>query len=539
MTTPNKAISIAILAMGGEGGGVLADWIVDLAEQAGCHAQTTSVPGVAQRTGATIYYVEIYPAAHKDGNEPCRAGDACAQQSPPPSGKVAGEGFFRAPSRAGEACEQPSPPPSGRGAGGGFPVLSLMPVPGHVDIVIASELMEAGRAIQRGLVTQDRTTLIASTHRVYSMIEKMAMGDGRVDSQKLIEAAAAAARRFIHTDFARLAQQSGSVISAALFGALAGAALLPFSRADFEAAIRRGGVGIDASLAAFAAGFDHVDHPDTAARAASHATPRPGPALAHVVKRIETTFPAGSHALLHAAIIRLADYQDVAYAEAFLDDLEPVLRLDAAPYDLLRETARHLALWMSYHDAIRVASLKIRGSRFARIARDVDCRQGQLLEIDDFFHPRIEEIADIMPAGLGRWLRKSAFLQRSLTGGRTLKTASIRGYLQLWAVAGLRRWRRTSLRFHAERQRIVAWLDLIQSTAPVNHELAIALAKSQKLLKGYGDTQQRGSNSFEAIRNALAHIQTLDKPAAVMERLIQAALADENGQALKKALSEL
>ena len=51
-------------------------------------------------------------------------------------------------------------------------MLALMPVPGELDIVIASELMEAGRAIQRGLVTPDRTTLIASTHRVYSMTER-------------------------------------------------------------------------------------------------------------------------------------------------------------------------------------------------------------------------------------------------------------------------------------------------------------------------------------------------------------------------------
>ena len=58
-----RAIRIAILAMGGEGGGVLADWMVDLAEHAGYVAQTTSVPGVAQRTGATIYYVEMFPDA--------------------------------------------------------------------------------------------------------------------------------------------------------------------------------------------------------------------------------------------------------------------------------------------------------------------------------------------------------------------------------------------------------------------------------------------------------------------------------------------
>ena len=101
-----KAITIAILAMGGEGGGVLADWIVDLAEHSGYRAQSTSVPGVAQRTGSTIYYLEIFP------EEEVQA-----------------------------ACKEP--------------ILALMPVPGEVDIVLASELMEAGRAIQRGLVTPD------------------------------------------------------------------------------------------------------------------------------------------------------------------------------------------------------------------------------------------------------------------------------------------------------------------------------------------------------------------------------------------------
>src|SRR5580698_9743157 len=202
-----KAITIAILAMGGEGGGVLADWIVDLAEHSGYRAQTTSVPGVAQRTGSTIYYLEIFP------EEEVQA-----------------------------ACKEP--------------VLALMPVPGEVDIVLASELMEMGRAIQRGLVTPDRTTLIASTHRVYSMTEKTSMSDGRVDPRPFVAQAEQAAKHFVHADFARIAEHNGSVISAALFGALAGANALPFSREQFEAAIRRAGVGVQSSLKAFAAGFE-------------------------------------------------------------------------------------------------------------------------------------------------------------------------------------------------------------------------------------------------------------------------------------------
>lgn len=145
-------------------------------------------------------------------------------------------------------------------------------------------------------------------------------------------------------------------------------------------------------------------------------------------------------------MIRLADYQDVDYVGEYIDRLESILGLDNlhgdGEYRLLCETARHLALWMSYEDAIRVADLKIRKRRFERISRDVGCKGDQLLEIEDFFHPRIEEIADIMPASLGRWLLSSRIALRIKMGGRVIKTSSIRGFLQLYVVAGLRRWRR-------------------------------------------------------------------------------------------------
>src|ERR1700691_3448483 len=101
--TTERPICVAVMAMGGQGGGVLSDWIVELAESQGWHAQSTSVPGVAQRTGATIYYVEMLPP--KDGRAP---------------------------------------------------ILSLMPAQGEVDIMLAAELMEDGRYILRGLGTHAR-----------------------------------------------------------------------------------------------------------------------------------------------------------------------------------------------------------------------------------------------------------------------------------------------------------------------------------------------------------------------------------------------
>ena len=57
----DRPMTLTIAALGGQGGGVLTEWLVSAARMGGCHAQATSVPGVAQRTGATIYYLEFFP----------------------------------------------------------------------------------------------------------------------------------------------------------------------------------------------------------------------------------------------------------------------------------------------------------------------------------------------------------------------------------------------------------------------------------------------------------------------------------------------
>lgn len=495
-SAPPRAIRIAILAMGGEGGGVLADWIVDLAEHAGYVAQTTSVPGVAQRTGATIYYVEMFPLV-------------------------------------------PGAP--------GLPVLGMMPTPGEVDIVLASELMEAGRAVQRGLVTPDRTLLVASTHRVYSMQEKTAMGDGRVDAQRLLEAGKAAAERFVHADFATLAERHGSVISAALFGALAGSARLPFSRAQFEEAIVRGQVGVKTSLAAFAAGHDVAASPSPPTGQPVPATAGPvlGARLAEHGERIARAFPAAVAPILAAGVKRTADYQDSRYATEYLDRLEAVRALDQRHGDgswrLLAETARYLALWMSYEDTIRVADLKTRRSRFERVRNEVHAGAAQILRINEFVHPRVQEIADTLPAGLGRWLLASrpaqAVVGKLAHRGRVVQTTSLRGFLLLYCVASLRGVRRKTLRFQAEHARIAAWLERIAAIAPRDYALAVEVAETQRLVKGYGDTHARGTRNFDALMAALPALSARGDAAARLRGLREAALADESGGQLEQLLA--
>lgn len=497
-------LKIAILAMGGEGGGVLADWIVSLGEANGWIAQTTSVPGVAQRTGATIYYVELYPRAQAERD-------------------------------------------------GARPVLALMPLPGDVDVVLASELMEAGRAVQRGLVTPDRTTLVASSHRVYAIAEKIALGDGRVDEHALLAHAEAAARRFVCFDMAQAAEEAGSVISAVLFGALAGTGVLPFTRAQFEATIERGGVGVRPSLQAFAAAFSRVhDAPKRAdATPASHVAaapappapaPRPRePRLAALIDRVRAALPADAHALALEGVRRLVDYQDLAYATLYVDRLEALQRgAAAAEPRLAAETARHLALWMSYEDTIRVADLKTRASRFERVAGEVRATSQQIVGIAEFMHPRLQEICETLPAPIGRWLAASGWprrlVERFTRKGRVVDTTSLRGFLLLYALAGLKRWRRATLRYAMENERIERWLARIESAARVNPPLALELAQCQRLVKGYSDTHERGLRNFETVMAAFERAGAAMPPAALRE-LREAALADEHGHKLREALA--
>ena len=494
-----RPLSIVIAAMGGQGGGVLSSWIVDVAEHNGYLAQATSVPGVAQRTGATIYYIELFPeqAAREAGRDP---------------------------------------------------VLALMPIPGQVDVVIAAELMEAGRAVLRGLVSRERTTVVASSHREYSVAEKMVMGDGIADGTEVLKALETNSNRCITFDMASLAHATESVISSVLFGALAGAAPLPFEREHYESAIRRSGIAVEKNLAGFSAGFDGatsegshvrhdgVEHTATATKLTSRAKV--------LLDRIDEKFPKATIDLVVEGVRRLADYQDFEYASAYLDRIEQVLATDNGgaddTYRLTADTARHLALWMSYEDAVRVADLKTRSARFPRGREEVGAAPDQLVHVVEFLHPRVEEISDILPAPIGSFVMRNRGV-RNLLGkifghGRQVPTTKLRGFLLLYFLAGLRRWRRMSYRYKREMALIDRWLARILDAARSNYDLAVEIARSQRLIKGYGDTHSNGMKNFAAIMNALDGLGADSDAAAAVRELTEAALADEDGRALEAAL---
>lgn len=467
-------IRLSIHALGGQGGGVLADWLVALAESEGWTAQATSVPGVAQRTGATLYYLELAPPMD-----------------------------------------------------GAPPVMALMPTPGDVDIVIAAELMEAGRAIARGLVTPDRTVLIASSHRIFSIGEKSALGDGIFSPSRVLEAATTASARLVLADFAAIAERNGAALSAVLFGAVAAAGVLPFGRPAFEAAIRTSGKTVKPGLAAFGAAFDIVSAPAAAE-----------PELVELFRSHPANFPTPAANLVRIGVERLTDYQDRAYAQLYLDRITAVARADeqvggeGRGWQLTTAAARHLALWMSYEDVIRVADLKTRASRFP-------CPDDAAVEhVTEFLHPRFEEVCDTLPSGLGERLfasrRARRWFDRFLARGRFVTTTRLRGFLLLWAVARLRRFRRRTLRFASEQARIGAWLESAVNAARVDYDLGVEIIRLQRLVRGYGDTHARGLASHATIMAQLPTLLGRRDAAALTRELHEAALADEEGVALRR-----
>lgn len=475
MNLPERPITILIAALGGEGGGVMADWLMEAATASGYPAQATSIPGVAQRTGATTYYLEIYPAQRNL-------------------------------------------------LGGKDPVLSLTPSPGNVDVMVASELIEAGRAMLNGFVSPERTTLIASTHRIYATVEKMQMADGRFESDRVRDAAAQLAKSAVLFDMRKLAQESGTVINAVLFGAMAGSGVLPLSREACEQAIRGGGRGAEASLRGFAAGFDIA------------ARQRPAPAEPLPTKRateFDEVFRLGKE--------RLRDYQGPRYAELYEERLKPFRGGDGK---LAAEVARHLALWMAYEDIIRVADLKTRASRFERVRKEVGAKEGEPVVVIDFLKPGVEEFSSVLPHWLGKrvigWAERRGKLD-AYNVGMHIKTSSLFGYLLVRSLAWLRPWRPLSYRYREEQQLIERWLGLVADAARRDGALAREIAECARLIKGYGETHRRGKGNFLAIVDALVdNPPTADarEQAAAIRKAREAALADPEGQALGKTLGK-
>lgn len=487
----SQVTRVLIAALGGEGGGVLAEWLVQCAQHAGLVAQATSVPGVAQRTGSTSYYIEW--AAVQQGNV----------------------GGFSGSSGVGAT---------------GAPVLALSPMPGRVDVVVASEWLETARMMERGFVTPELTTLIASTSRVFTTQEKMHGADGRFDPQRIRTLALTLAKHAVLMDMEALTIEHQTVVSAVMFGAMAGAGVLPWGDDVSEAVIRASGKGVKASLAAYAAAKQVAKgEGGQATRPEAIQPPQPAQVLSAELNK-----------LIELGAQRCEDYQDARYAEEFRQRVREALPegpLNAAQTALWSDAIRQLALWMCFEDVVRVADLKTRPDRLARIRSEAQADPQALVHVTEHFKPGVDEIASVLPASWGRrllaWAEKRP--ERSRHVGLHIRTTSLWGYLMLRAMARLRPWRRSSLRFTQEHVAIEGWWSALSALSAQSTAMGQALAQLPQVLKGYGDTQKRGREHYERLWSewvapALAGQMPLEEASKKLQQALTATLAKPDAQ---------
>jgi indolepyruvate ferredoxin oxidoreductase beta subunit len=498
MSASERPFSILIAALGGEGGGVLANWIVAAAEALGFPVQSTSIPGVAQRTGATTYYIEILPASPRE-------------------------------------------------LAGRRPVLSLNPGVGDIDLLVASELMEAARAVAAGFVTPERTLTVASTSRFYVIGEKIAMGDGRHDSIRLTRAIEQHSQRHILFDMEEIARRSGTIVNAVMLGAIAGSDRLPIPADAFERAIRADGKAVEANLRGFRAGLEAAQA--TAARRVPESRKRSAAAsLADLEREILAVMSTAARDMIQEGARRLVSYQNIEYAQLYIDRLAPIRLADeaaGAEGRLLREVGRHLAVRMSYEDAIRVAQAKIDPTRRARIAAEMGAKSSEPLHITEFLKPGIDEICSLLPPHLARRLLAMAEKRGwTFQRGMQVNSQSISGFLRLWLIAKLRPRRPKTYRYEEEQCAIEAWLALILEAAHLSADLALEVTECARLIKGYGDTHKRGVANFRLIeehvmRPALAGHIPLHLAVDAIASARTAALVDPEGEGLAKCLAQI
>ncbi len=472
MEGKSDLIKIMVPAVGGQGGGVLTEWLVQAFFLEDYDVQGISLPGLSQRGGSTVYYLEAHPRPETD--------------------------------------DKPI-------------IFAQFPVPGEVDVIISQEFLELGRALQLGYGS-DRTTIVTSTHRIYSTLEKMPIGSGIYSDENLRKIATAFSSKLIELNALQLAKDNGMddlAVNAILFGALAASGSIPLSKASFVSSVEKVGVAVKTNLRGFEVGWNFVSSSkagdagkkqvvwETFVRTrADQLEEYEREVYLGKVSRIETEFPKQLREILAESLYRLIDYQDAEYADRYIDDVREVLALDESMKGNLKLTehfARNLALLMSYEDGIRVAELKIKSDRFKRIKEEMRLRDDQVFKVIDYLKPDAEEIYGLLPnvviAPFVRVIESSLFKKiwrrkRPVTFAQTPTTTSFSGFLRLWLMTKMKFMRPGSYRFKKERALMDKYKESTLYYAGLDYKLGSLVARSGSMVKGYGKVRRRTIKAF-------------------------------------------
>lgn len=473
MDRNSELIKILIPAVGGQGGGVLTEWLVQAFLLEGFEVQAIGLPGLSQRGGSTVYYLEAHPRVNSDQKQI---------------------------------------------------IFSQYPVPGDVDVILAQEFLELGRALETGYGSE-RTVVVSSTHRIYSTLEKTPISSGIYSNENLKKLATNFSSLFIAFNALEIAKENGMDelgVNAILLGALGASEALPISEVNYIKAIEEAGVAVGSNIKAFRIGWDYVKSRKYAELKSAlqksweefkkerveKLAPKSGDEYLKLISEIEAEYPTRLREIMAEALFRLIDYQDAGYAKKYLNELKSTYYIDKEMKGGFRLTeifAKNLALWMTYEDGIRVADLKIRPERFKRIKEEMRLRSDQTFRVTDYLKPDAEEIYGLLPNFLVApiiYLTETDFFQnlwpknKKITLGQKPVTTSFSGFLRLWLLTKLKFMRPYSYRYHKEHSLIKKYKTSVERFAKINYDIGCLIAKSGQMIKGYGKVRRRTMDAF-------------------------------------------
>jgi indolepyruvate ferredoxin oxidoreductase beta subunit len=460
---------VLIGTVGGQGGGVLSDWLVRGLLNAGWQATSIGLLGLSQRAGTVTYYCEAMPQRER---------------------RV---------------------------------VSSVFATPGDVDLILGQELLELGRLLYAGYAGPD-CVIVGNSYRYLSTVEKMPAENGIYDPLIIARAVETLApgRHYLF-DANRLVVEAGlSALSsnAMILGAAVASPAFDLEHQPFLDAIRGSAAhaSASASVAAFELGYRGVKDGTLPRMMVEGRQVRDWNELARqrmgrlayaaqreryqaLLRQAQQRHSEAVLLVLAEALYRLIDYQDVRYAEDFLARLGERVEADGGNERLCVAYARNLAHWLTYEDAPRVAQLKTRAERFDRIARDFGVR-GRRFVVTDYLVPDMEQILGMLPAVLARALQRAGtavwpgFADASFP--LRVRTSAPIGFALMKSVAALRHIRRASQRAREERAMIERWERAIDACRAGSAYLGYLAADAARVVKGYGRVRRRALDDLWA-----------------------------------------
>ena len=450
----NRSVRALIGTVGGQGGGVLSDWLVRGLLNSGWQAQSIGLLGLSQRAGSVIYYLEASPV----GDTP--------------------------------------------------PILSPFAVPGDVDLILAQEFLELGRLLQGGFAAKD-CNIVANTYRYLGTLEKMP-AEGGVYPIDVIQTAAETLSDntwlFHAQNMVTEAGLSYLSSNAILLGAVVASPSFNLPVEPFHQAISDAGSNVGDNIKAFDLGYQMMrdgtlprahfqqeevkDWQQMADERAAKLSGKNQAAYRKLLTEAQQTLPAKINQTLAEALYQLIDYQNETYARAYLEMVNEF----KADENLQALYAQHLALWLTYEDSPRVAQLKTRPSRFTGIAKEHGLKPGQKMLVEDFLAPDPQQLYGILPPALAELVRgigrrfNADF--ENITLEMKIKTSSFWGYRTMAFIGWTRRFRLSSWRHQQEMQQIHNWQTGIREWQSLGDEFGALAADAGRLIKGYGRVRE-------------------------------------------------